>query len=170
VPRRPASGFAWRPAFRAPALAAAAAVVLVAGLAAWNVMLRADGQVRSAALQRREAALRCLAAPDTAKFRLSSDSGPARAATCLAGDHAYVVTERLDPNGPRSVYVLWWQDAAETMHPVERFDVTGTTTAVYELPIAVAPADVTAMALSLEPGRSLPERPTRPVASGTRTA
>jgi hypothetical protein len=142
-------------------------VVLVVGLGLWNVRLRSESQVRTAALERRERALACLAAPDSATFRLRSDGEP-RAVACVGGDRAYLVVDRLGRNDPRSVYVLWWQDRASAVHPVERFDVTTASTAVYDLPIGAAAADVTAMAISLEPGRALPAQPTRRVAYGTR--
>jgi hypothetical protein len=162
--RRPRRGF------RAPTVAAAAALVAVAGLAAWNVVLRADGQVRRAALQRRERALGCLTAPGTTTFHLVADGGAPRAAACLAGDRAYVVADGLPPNDAGSVYVLWWQDGSGTAHAVQRFDVEGAGTAVYELPIAAPPADVRGMTISLEQGRAVPAAPTRTVVSGSRTS
>jgi hypothetical protein len=171
----PLFGAEKRARFRAPSLAAAAAVVAIAGLGAWNVVLRADGQVRRAALERRERALGCLTADGTAKFRLVAGAAsagtpdPARAAACVSGDRAYVVADRLDPNDARSVYVLWWQDDSDALHAVERFDVAAGGTAVYELPIAAPPSDIKAMAISLEQGRGLPAQPTRRVVSGSRT-
>ncbi|HEU0132372.1 MAG TPA: anti-sigma factor [Mycobacteriales bacterium] len=156
----------WQPTVRPAMLATAAAVVAALGLATWNLALRADNAAKRDALGRRTAALSCLAAPETRKFELRSPNEP-RGAACLAGDRAYLVVDRMEPNdAARSVYVLWWQDAKAAMHPVERFDVTGTRAAVFELPLTVAPADVRAVAVSLEPGRGLPSVPTRQIASG----
>jgi hypothetical protein len=156
----------WQPTFDLASLATAAAVVLVVALGGWNLMLRADVEARRAALTRRDAALSCLASPDSARVELTSGN-ERHGAACVAGERAYVVAERLAPNDrSSSVYVLWWQDANATMHAVEKFDVEGTRTAVYELPIHVATSDVRGLAISLEPGRALPERPTRPVATG----
>jgi hypothetical protein len=163
-----------RTGFRAPTIAAAAAVVAVAGLGAWNVVLRADGQVRRAALQRRERALGCLTAAGTTTFHLVAEgggtAGAPRVATCLAGDRAYLVADGLAPNGAGSVYVLWWQDGSGAPHAVQRFDVDGGGPAVYELPIAAPPADVKGMTISLEQGRAVPASPTRTVVSGSRTS
>jgi anti-sigma-K factor RskA len=161
-------GRVWRPEVHLGTLATAAAVVLVLVLGTWNVVLRGTADSRAAALARRDAALSCLASPGAARFQLRSADAP-KASACVAGERAYVVADRLDRNGPDAVYVLWWQDAASAMHPVERFDVTGTGTAVFELPIHVATADVRAMAISLEPGHALPDKPSRPIAVGART-
>jgi hypothetical protein len=172
--RPPAPPPARIPSARAPiavgraSLATAAALALVLGLAAWNLTLRTDNAARRDALSRRDAALSCLASPSAAKAQLRS-SGAETGAACVVGQRAYVVVDNLQPNDPSSVYVLWWQDARQGLHAVERFDVEADRTAVYELPIRVAPADVRGLAISLEPGRALPEKPTRPIASGAVT-
>ncbi|MDQ1711964.1 MAG: hypothetical protein QOE45_1414 [Frankiaceae bacterium] len=165
--RRPGrAGRVRQPALRLAPLAAAAAVLLVVALGAWNLDLRTRNAATTAAIARRNAALACLAAPGSATVRLRS-TDQARGTACVAGDRAYVVVDRLPENDTaRSVYVLWWQDRANGLHPVERFDVEGPGTSVFALPIAVAPSDVRGMAVSLEPGRALPARPTVTVASG----
>lgn len=166
--RRP--GRVWQPTFHVATLAAAAAILAVLGMGVWNLSLRGDGDARQAALRRRDAALTCLTAPEAPKFQLTSAGGQ-RAKTCLAGGSAYLVVDRLDRNDPASsVYVLWWMDAEEKPHAVERFDVESGGTGVYALPLNVSPAEVRAMAISLEPGRGLPAAPTRPIASGTATS
>jgi hypothetical protein len=91
-----------------------------------------------------------------------------RGTACLGGDRAYLVVDHLPRNdAAREIYVLWWQDAAAGMHPVEGFDVTGDGPSVYALPLAVAPGDVRGLAVSLERGRTVPARPATPIASGT---
>jgi hypothetical protein len=153
------------PPFRVAALAAAAAGVAVLALGVWNVQLRSDAASRREALDRRTAALGCLAAPDTAKFAMSGGEGQ-RGSACVSGGQVYVVAERFAANDTdKSVYVLWWVDGTKTAHPVERFDVTSRDTAVYALPFAVRPGEVHAMAVSLEPGRALPAAPTHQVAT-----
>lgn len=170
APKARRAGRVWQPTFRVATLAAAAAAVAVVALGGWNLTLRGDGQAKELAIQRRDAALRCLVTPETRKYDLTSDAG-ARARTCLAGGHAYVVVDRLERNDPdRSIYVLWWMDAQQVPHAVERFDKETDGTAVYRLPIDATPADVTAMAISLEPGRGLPAKPTRAVAYGEATS
>lgn len=168
--RRNAGGRVWQPTFRLATLASAAAVLAVLSLGVWNLTLRGDGNAKELALQRRTEALRCLAAPEAQKFQLSSAGGQ-RAATCLAGGNAYVVVDRLDRNdAATSVYVLWWMDKSEGLHPVAGFDVDSPDTAVFRLPLNAAPADVRAMAISLEPGRGLPAAPTRRIAYGEATS
>ncbi len=143
----------------------AAAVVL--GFGAWNVTLRADSQAKREAIARRNAALRCLGAPDTATYRLTS-TGADRATACLDGADAYLVVDHLDPTSPSSAYVLWWVDRDRGPHAVNRFDVSSDGTAVFEIPLPVRPDDVTAMAVSLEPRRGdLPTAPTRQIVAGT---
>lgn len=159
----------WQPAFRLATLATAAAVLVVLGLGMWTMSLRRDNAAQQAAIHRRTEALTCLAAPETRKYRLAVGNGP-RATTCLAGDRAYVVADGLDRNDAAGTnYVLWWMDAQRTPHAVERFDVEAEGTAVFALPFDAEPLQVTAMAISLEPGSALPAQPTRVIASGTAT-
>jgi hypothetical protein len=147
-------------------LAAAAAVLLVVALGAWNLTLRAENDATTAAIARRNAALACLAAPDAPKAQLRSATA-VRGTACIGGDRAYLVVDRLPRNdAAREIYVLWWQDGAAGQHPVQGFDVADDGPSVYALPLAVAPGDVRGMALSLEPGRTVPTRPTNPIASG----
>ena len=168
-PARPRAPKVWKPAFRAATLATAAALLVVLGLGMWTMSLRQDNAAQQAAISRRTQALSCLAAPENRTYRLAEGSGP-RATTCLAGDRAYVVADGLERNDAAdSNYVLWWLDAERTPHAVERFDVEADGTAVFELPFDGEPVDVTAMAISLEPGSALPAQPTRIVASGTAT-
>lgn len=159
----------WQPTFRLASLATAAAVAAVLGLGVWNLTLRGDTRVQQAALERRDKALACLASPEAKTFVLTSGTGQ-RATSCLTGGRAYLVVDRLDRNDrASSVYVLWWMGHDDALHPVERFDVDAAGTAVYELPADVSPADVAAMAISLEPGRELPAQPTRRIAYGEAT-
>lgn len=159
----------WQPTFTLATLATAAAVVAVLALGGWNLALRNDLDAKDDAVQRRTAALQCLAS-ESRQFRLTSPSGQA-ATTCLAGGSAYVVADNIDRNDTgSSVYVLWWMDAKNALHAVERFDVEREGTAVFELPLDVTPTDVVAMAISLEPGRRLPQQPTQRVASGGATS
>ena len=166
-PERPRAGRrAWRPGFRLATLGTAAAVVAVMALGGWNLMLRADSQAKREAIARRDAALTCLSAPDTAKVRLGS-TGAGRGSACVAGDRAYLVVDRLAPNDRAGeIYVLWWQDRNNGLHAVEGFDVPESGAAVYEMPFGAARAEVSGMAISLEPGRRVPAQPTRRVAAG----
>ena len=167
--KRRSGGRVWQPTFRLATLASAAAVVGALTLTFWNLSLRGDNRAQQSALDRRSEALACLAAPESQKYRLSATTGQ-RATTCLAGGSAYVVADRLDRNdAATSNYVLWWMDAQSVPHAVERFDVAGGGTAVFRLPMDVAPGEVTAMAVSLEPGTELPREPTRVIATGNAT-
>jgi hypothetical protein len=153
-----------RSTFRVTSLAAAAAGVVLLALGAWNVQLRAGNVAQRDALDRRTAALGCLAEPGAPTFRMAG-AGGRRGTVCLTGSEAYVVADRLAPNPANQVYVLWWMDANDTPHAVERFDVASRRTAVLALPLPVRPEDVKRMTVSLEPGRTLPDAPTHPIAS-----
>ena len=154
------------PAVRLGSLTTAAAVLVVFALGAWNLTLRGDTRAKQEALQRRDKALTCLAAPDSRKFTMTSAGGE-RATSCLSGGRAYLVVDRLDRNDrASSLYVLWWMGRDDGLHPVGGFDVDAAGTAVYELPLGAGPADVKAMAISLEQGRDVPAAPTRRIVYG----
>jgi hypothetical protein len=164
APRRKAR--VWQPTFRLASLGTAAALVLVVALSAWNLTLRTDNATTRAALARRTAALRCLAAADSAQAQLGSDTAK-RGTACVGGGKAYVFVDQLAPNDTASsIYVFWWQDAKESMHAVAGFDVPKAGTGLFELPMAVPPSDVRAVAISLEPGRGTPTVPTQQIAFG----
>ena len=156
---------AWRPAVRLSTLGTAAAVVAAFALVVWNASLRANTDAARAALARRDAALRCLTAADSAVATLAAENDP-RGTACVNGGRAYVFVDGLTPNAPTSSYVLWWQDATQGLHAVALFDVSGSGTGLYEMPIDARPGSVRGLAISLEPGRTLPKTPTQPIASG----
>lgn len=158
-------GRVWQPTFRLASLGTAAALVAVLGLSWWNLTLRADNVTTQAALDRRTAAMRCLTAGDSASATLAAENDR-RGVACVGGGKAYVFVDGLTPNDPRSVYVLWWQDETQGLHPVERFDVAESGTGVYELPMTVEPGRVRGLAISLEPGRVMPKTPTQRIAYG----
>jgi hypothetical protein len=135
-------------------------VVLVLLLAAWNVTLRGEAQARRAAVARRDAALACFTGADPVTYVLPVGGA------CLGDEQVYLVTDTLDPGLD---YVLWWQDTDRAFHLVGRFAVERAGRAVFALPLLVVPANVHALEISREPGRELPDQPTRRVAYGTRT-
>jgi hypothetical protein len=170
APRTRRPGRVWQPTFRLATLATAAAVVAALSLTFWNLSLRGSNEAQQAAIRRRTAALSCLAAPGSRTYALTSATGT-RATACVGGGTAYVVADGLPRNeAGTSNYVLWWLDAQQQPHAVERFDVEGEGTAVFALPFDVAADQVPAMAVSLEPGDALPTVPTRVVATGKATS
>ena len=162
-PRR--EGRVWQPTFRLATLATAAAVLVAFVLTAWNVTLRADNVAARAALTRRDAALRCLTAADSATATLAAENDR-RGTACVGGGKAYVFVDGLQPNDPDEVYVLWWQDATDGLHAVAPFDVAKGGSGLFELPIDAQPAAVRGLAISLEPGRVMPATPTQRIAYG----
>ena len=159
------SGRVWQPTFRLATVGTAAAFVLVLALTAWNVTLRADNVTSRAALTRRNAALRCLTAADSARATLAAENDR-RGTACVGSGKAYVFVEGLPKNDPNKVYVLWWQDSTDGLHPVAPFDVPESGTGLYEVPIQATPASVRGLAISLEPGRTMPKTPTERIAYG----
>lgn len=163
--RPPREGRVWQPTFRLATVGTAVAAVLVLALTGWNVLLRADNIAARAAVARRTAALRCLTAADSARATLESGT-ERRGTACVGGGKAYVFVDRLAPNDPDEVYVLWWQDEAQALHAVAAFDVPEPGTALFELPTTAAPERVRGLAISLEQGRVMPAAPTRRIAYG----
>jgi hypothetical protein len=167
TPRAPReAGRVWQPTFRLASLGTAAAFVLLLALTGWNVMLRGDAAATRSALNRRTAALRCLTAEDSARATLAAGKDR-RGTACVGGGRAYVFVDRLTPNDTASsVYVFWYQDRAQGLHAVAPFDVPESGTALFELPMNAGPDDVQAVAISLEPGRGMPTKPTQQIAFG----
>jgi len=169
LPAQRREGRTWQPTFRLASVGTAAAFVLVLALLGWNVMLRADNVTSRVSLARRNAALRCLTAAGSVRATLAAEN-ERRGTACVADGKAYVFVDRLAPNDPSNVYVLWWQDAKMGLHAVAPFEVAESGTGLFELPITAKPAEVRAVAISREPGGAMPKAPTDQVAFGSVTA
>ncbi|RKT68516.1 anti-sigma-K factor rskA [Saccharothrix variisporea] len=148
-------------------LAAAAAVVLVAAVVFGGVRIGqlgdqvAEQQQRVALLDQ---ALRMAADPDTNRAVLRSESGDKLGVLLSGTDDAMVVETALPPNNASDqVYVVW---GASTPEPVAlaTFDVKSG--GLERLTWSQEAHKHQLFAISLEPGRTAPAKPTNKLASG----
>ena len=142
---------------------AAAAVALIVGLGAWNVSLRDGGEAARLA-DNRAVVLRLIEQPDTVRVTLSDPKAAVQGAALLSGGKVWLVMDGLAPNDTaNTTYVLWRTDHAGGVTAVAPFDLSGGTTEVVEAgPVGADRADVTGFAVTLEKGRTMPERPGAP--------
>ena len=142
---------------------AAAAVALIAGLGAWNVSLR-QGEDVSRLAANQAAVLRLIEAPDTVRVPLSDPRDAVQGAAVLAGGKVWLVIDGLAANDTSdSTYVLWRTDHSGGVTAVAPFDLGGHTTEVVDVGLIGADrADVSGFAVTLEKGRTMPEKPGSP--------
>jgi hypothetical protein len=153
--------------FRWVALAAAAALVLAAGLAGWNVALR--GQLADAEAYRAgvEAALALASQPGSSSALLASEDGSVSGLGVVGGDGRVLLAFRgLAPTDGGQVYAAWAIGGDGVPVNIGEFSVgeEGTATASASAPGA-APGAVLAITLEPSPGATTPTMPI--VASGT---
>jgi hypothetical protein len=177
APQGPAHQDAARPAAPAPGgrhrgprrwsralLAAAAAVaVLAGGAAAWDSLAASGpaGQPPTAG---------CAAAGQCRELTLTSALTRRPAATVIIqGGTAWLVPAGLPADRPsRQVYVLWQLTGSRAARAIGAFDVSGHSREPIRIGSLPDPYPATrAFAVSLEPGRSIPARPSPAVALGT---
>ena len=147
--------------------AIAAGLVLVA-LLGWNVVLqsRVDEAQRVAA--ERQQVISELAR-STTRAVLTDSADRTVAYVVQRGSQLEVVAGGLTPNDRRrSTYVLWAvQGSGQPPRAVGTFDVVSTTMDIRPVDGTPPPADsFSGFAVSREPGRSAPERPSQVVATG----
>jgi len=145
----------------------AAAAALVVGLGAWNLTLRSDRDALRERGDRLAAAVDQLGRSDGQRVPLAAEDGEVVAVALVHDQQVSLVANGLPRNDEGTSYVLWAQDAAGGLRPLESFDVTDAGIEVLgDLPVEGA-EDVAAFALSREPSETLPTAPQGPVvASG----
>jgi hypothetical protein len=126
-----------------------------------------EQQERTAA-QRRSELIRLMARPSVQTTTLTGTDGNAKAYVLVDDGSVQVVSDGLPRNDvPRNVYVLWRVGDDNVPRALGAFDVGDTEIALHRA--GELPADgtvVTRFAVSIEPGRRLPPKPTDLVASG----
>jgi hypothetical protein len=159
--------------------AAGAALAIVVGLGAWNVVLlgqvddaeqradRTSQQAESAAerSQRTVDILRQMAEPGARVTALSDQGGRPQGYVLVNADNVDVVADGLPRNDAQSsIYVLWAVNG-KAPRPVGSFDVKQGE--FEQVRIGSLPSGgLTEFAVSKEPGRQTPAKPTVVVASG----
>jgi anti-sigma-K factor RskA len=177
---RQAASAAWRPRRiptsawrgRRPLALVAAAAALVVGLGVWNVVLSTSRQQAEQTALQQQHIVDSLLAPGQATIASLSDHDGHRVATVVARHgRIQVVTSGLEVNDEASTtYVVWGMRQASPV-PLGTFDVVRP-----RLDLRTVGSDRTGLdgfsgyAISLEPGRKAPAKPTRIVANGQVTS
>lgn len=152
-------------------IAAAAAVLVIAGLGIWNVTLQADRDRASAVAADRGEILQDLAAAGEQQITpLLDGEGQPVATLVLTSSTARVLTDGLDVNNDlETTYVLWGlQEVGQQPVPLGTFDVVDSELDLRTVGSTVSGIDsFKGYAVTLESGRTAPTEPTLPmVASG----
>jgi hypothetical protein len=151
--------------------AAAAAVLLIAGLGIWNVTLQADRDTASSVAAERGEILQNLAAAGEVNMKPLHDGDGQSVATLVMGStQAMVLTNGLPVNDTDAeIYVLWGlREAGEQPQALGTFDVVDAELDMRTVGSTVAGLDTfNGYAVTLESGRQAPDAPTLPmVATG----
>jgi len=152
-------------------VAAAAAVLAIAGLGIWNVDLQTDRDDATSVAENRGQILRDLAAAGEVNMTpLHDGDGQAVATLVIGSSQAMVMTNGLSVNDRgEEIYVLWGlQEAGEQPQALGTFDVVDTELDMRTVGSTVAGLDTfNGYAVTIESGRRAPDTPTSPmVATG----
>ncbi|MDQ3716048.1 MAG: anti-sigma factor [Actinomycetota bacterium] len=151
--------------------AAAAGVLLIAGLGIWNVTLQADRDTAtSVAADRGEILQNLAAAGEVTMTPLHDGDGQSVATLVVGSSQAMVMTNGLPVNdNDDEIYVLWGlQEVGEQPQALGTFDVVDAELDMRTVGSTVAGLDAfNGYAVTLESGRQAPDTPTLPmVATG----
>ncbi len=169
-PAAPPTPGASTPAWRRGRVLAAAAVVLavVVGLGVWNVVLQGDRDHQASLAQLYSRAVHDVTRPGVPRAQLTTAAGVPMATVVGGDDELRVVTVRMPENDTRtSVYVLWGVPKHGAPKAIGTFDVTRDGINDTVVRSTHAGARFPAYAVSHEPGRQAPTRPSAVIASGT---
>ncbi len=148
--------------------AAAAALALIVGLGVWNVVLRSDRDHQANLAQVYSRAVHDVTTPGARKAELTTTAGTPMATVVDRAGKVTVVTVRMPRNDTRrSVYVLWGVPEHGAPAAIGTFDVTRGGINDTVVRSTGAGARFPAYAVSHEPGRQAPTRPSAVLASGT---
>ena len=180
APDRPPVTATWRPRRvrpagwrgRMPQALVAAAAAVVVGLGIWNVVLSTSRQQAEQTAAEQQHLVDSLLVPGQATIAPLSNSDGHRVATVVARPgQIQVVTSGLDVNDETSTTYVVWGTSKGAPVPLGTFDVVQP-----RLDLRTVGSDHTGLdgfsgyAISLEPGRKAPAKPTRIVANGQVTS
>jgi len=149
-------------------VAAAAAVLAIAGLGIWNVSLQTDRDNATTAAARSGAILEDLVAAGPVNMTPLHDSDGQPVATLVSGQgQTMVMTNGLLVNDDSSeIYVLWGLKEAGEPQPLGTFDVISGGLDIRTLgSTASGISDFNGYGVTLESGRDAPDSPTLPMAA-----
>jgi anti-sigma-K factor RskA len=165
--RTGASDTGWRR--RLPVALGAAAAAVILGLGAWNVALSSDREQAQTAATQESHMIDSLLQPGQATIAPVSDIGGHSVATVVARHgQVQVVTWGLSENNRNaSTYVVWGVVGGGSPVPLGTFDVVQSGMDLRTVGSEQTGLDAySAYAISLEPGRKAPSKPTDVVAKG----
>ncbi len=171
----PAAGDTARPARRGRRLIAAglavAAALAVGVLAVRTGQLEQERDAETVQAQRLTELVREIGEPG-ARYALLNDqaTGAPLAAVVLEDGERRVYPVALAPNGDDALYVAWGLTEDGTAVPLAGFDVLETEQAPLPIGSAAGAQDFPQYAVSIEPGRDVPDTPSTVVASGQVTS
>jgi len=151
--------------------AVAAALAIVVGLGVWNVELRSERQDAQETVLAQDEVLAQLA--DRGVYRVAPlrnvDNNRRVGQVVIHDDAATVLADGLTPNDVQAqTFVLWGMSDVAAPVPLGTFDVEMTGLDVRNVSSTTTGLDAFGgYAISLEPGRSAPSKPTDVVATGT---
>jgi anti-sigma factor RsiW len=149
-------------------VAAAVALVLVVGLGVWNIVLRNDRNSATSQASRYRQAVTELTLPGARRAALDTSAGKQVATVVTRGDKAAVVSLAMPQNDvEKTTYVLWGLKSA-TSAPVAlgTFDVPHNGVEVRSVTVDATSLGYPTYALSREPGRHAPSKPSSVMATG----
>ncbi len=171
----PGAGDAARPARRGRRLVAAglavAAALAVGVLAVRTGQLEQERDAETVQAQRLTELVREIGEPG-ARYALLNDqaTGAPLAAVVLEDGERRVYPVGLAPNGDDALYVAWGLPENGAPVPLAGFDVLETEQAPLPIGSAAGAQDFPQYAVSIEPGRDVPDTPSTVVASGQVTS
>ncbi|HVE62677.1 MAG TPA: anti-sigma factor [Mycobacteriales bacterium] len=145
----------------------AAGLVAIVSVGVWNTNLRANIEVKNAAIARMEQVSEIAADPTTVRVPLTSGD-VAGGTAFVRGSTAVVLVRGLPANAPNSTYVLWYRDKQGGFHAVNTFDVRETDHVNIVDSALDRPIDqIASIAVSREPGRTAPATPSFALVQGS---
>lgn len=148
--------------------AAALVLVLAVGMGVWNVALRNDRSQGNELAQRYQRAVAALTQPGAQRAALDTPNGKQVATLVERKGQATIVSMAMPVNNAKkTTYVLWGLQSSTTA-PVAlgTFDIAHSGVDVRSVATKVQKLGYPTYALSREPGRSAPAKPSSVMASG----
>ena len=166
---RPALTVAGAPPRRRPVVsrqwvltAAASLVILVLGL--WNAVLRSDSGRKDDVIALRRQFEQLVADPASSRVELA---GEGKGVAVVRDGRVMLLLDDLAVSTGPEIYVLWALDASGRPTAVQGFEVTNADDPNLIPEMRLPGGDVTALAISREPGPAPPPAPSRALLAGT---
>jgi hypothetical protein len=139
--------------------AAAAALIVIAGIGGYAINQQSDRNSTSASLHSEQQVLAHLGDPGAYTVTLAS-GGAATGAAVVDGNEVYLITHNLGQNDTKSsIYVLWAKNPTGTLVAIGGFDVRSNTVTVAHAALPAGMGEPRVFGVTHEAGRRLPAVP-----------